>query len=194
MLLARWKGIWEVLQENIHEAQQRMAKWYNAKAQGQPKFRVGDQVMIDARTFQTKRPSRKLDHKKIGPVRIVKLIGKRAVRLELPTTMKQHNVFNVSSLEHYWEATRIPGRRQERPPPAEIEGEKFWVVEGIAKSCLIKREKRVEYLVFWKAYPPEEATWEPWENLGRDDSVEALVREFHHKYPRSVKDQRIRLE
>jgi hypothetical protein len=40
MLLARWKGIWEVLQENIHKAQQRMAKWYNAKAQEQPKFRL----------------------------------------------------------------------------------------------------------------------------------------------------------
>jgi transposase InsO family protein len=76
MLLARWKGIWEVLQETIHEAQQRMAKWYNAKAQEQPKFRVGDRVMIDTRNFKTKRPSKKLNHKKIGPVRIVKLIGK----------------------------------------------------------------------------------------------------------------------
>jgi hypothetical protein len=42
-------------------------------------------------------------------------------------------VFNVTSLEHYRES-RIPGRRQEPPPPDEIEGEKFWVVEGIAKS------------------------------------------------------------
>jgi hypothetical protein len=134
-----------------------MAKWYNAKAQEQPKFKVGDKVMIDARNFKTKRPSKKLDHKKIGPVRIVKLIGKRAVRVELPTSMKQHNVFNVTSLEHYRES-RIPGRRQEPPPPDEIEGEKFWVVEGIAKSRLNKREKRVEYLVFWKGYPPEEAT------------------------------------
>jgi hypothetical protein len=171
-----------------------MAKWYNAKAQEQPKFKVGDRVMIDARNFKTKRPSKKLDHKKIGPVRIVKLIGKRAVRVELPTTMKQHNVFNVTSLEHYREATRIPGRRQEPPPPDEIEGEKFWVVEGIAKSRLNKRQKRVEYLVFWKGYPPEEATWEPWENLKGDDAVEALVKEFHRKYPRSDRDRRIRLE
>jgi hypothetical protein len=190
MLLARWKGIWEVLQENIHEAQQRMAKWYNAKAQEQPKFKVGDKVMIDARNFRTKRPSKKLDHKKIGPVKIVKLIGKRAVRVELPTSMKQHNVFNVTMLEHYRES-RIPGRRQEPPPPEEIEGEKFWVVEGIAKSRTYR--KRVEYLVFWKGYPPEEATWEPWDNLKGDDAVEALVKEFHQKYPKQAKDPRVRL-
>jgi hypothetical protein len=193
LLIARWKGIWELLQENIHEAQQRMAKWYNAKAQEQLKFKVGDKVMIDARHFKTKRPSKKLDHKKIGPVRIVKLIGKRAVRVELPTMMKQHNVFNVTTLEHYRES-QIPGRRQEPPPPDEIEGEKFWVVEGIAKSRLNKRAKRVEYLVFWKGYAPEEATWEPWENLKGDDAVEALVKEFHRKYPEAVKDRRVSLE
>jgi hypothetical protein len=62
LLIARWQGIWNYLQENIHDAQQRMAKWYNAKVKDQPSFRVGDMVMIDARHFATKRPSKKLDH------------------------------------------------------------------------------------------------------------------------------------
>jgi hypothetical protein len=190
LLLARWEVFWKFLKENIHEAQQRMAKWYNARAQEQPKFKVYDKVMIDARHFKTKRPSQKLDHK-IRPVRIVKLIGKRAVRVELPATMKQHNVFNVTALEHYRE-TSIPGRRQEPPPPEEIEGEKFWVVESIAKSRM--NRKCVEYLVFWSGYPPEKATWEPCENLEGDDAVEALLKEFHRKYPRSVKDWRMSLD
>jgi hypothetical protein len=190
-LLARWKGIWEMLQENTHDAQQRMAKWYNTKVQEQPKFKVGDKVMINARNFRTKCPSKKLDHKKIGPVKVVKLIGKHAVRVELPTSMKQHNVFNVTMLEHYRESS-IPGRCQEPPPLDEIEGEKFWVVEGIAKSRT--NRKHVEYLIFWKGYPPEEATWEPWDNLEGDEAVEALVREFHRQYPWSARDQRVRLE
>jgi hypothetical protein len=40
LLIARWQGIWNHLQENIHDAQQRMAKWH----------------------FPTKRLSKKLDH------------------------------------------------------------------------------------------------------------------------------------
>jgi hypothetical protein len=94
------------------------------------------------------------------------------------------------AIEHYRES-RIPGRRQEPPPPEEIEGEKFWVIEGIAKSRT--NRKRVEYLVFWKGYPPEEATWEPWDILKGDDGVETLVRDFHRKYPKQAKDPRVRL-
>jgi hypothetical protein len=78
-----------------------MATWYNAKVKEQPAFRVGDMVMIDARKFATKQPSKKLDHKKIGPVKIVGLVGKRAVQVELTPSMKQQNVFNVMALEPY---------------------------------------------------------------------------------------------
>jgi hypothetical protein len=95
------------------------------------------------------------------------------------------------AIEHYRES-RIPGRRQVPPPPDETEGEKFWVVEGIAKSRL--NRKRVEYLVFWKGYPPEEATWEPWENLEGDEAVETLIKEFHRKYPQSVRYRRVSLD
>jgi hypothetical protein len=62
------------------------------RSRGQPSFKVGDMVMIDARHFATKRPSKKLDHKQIGPVRITALIGKRAVRVELPPTMRPGNI------------------------------------------------------------------------------------------------------
>jgi hypothetical protein len=127
---------------------------------------------IMRRHFATKRPSKKLDHKKIGPVRITALIGKRAVRVELPSTMRQHNVFNVVSLEPY-RTSQIPGRRQDPSPPEVIDGEKFWVVESIAKSRLNRKAKRVEYLVFWQGYPPEEA---------------------HRKYPKQVKDPRVKLD
>jgi hypothetical protein len=167
-----------------------MAKWCNAKVKEEPPFRVGDMVMIDARKFATKRPSKKLDHKEIGPMKIVGLVGKRAARVELPPSMKQHNVFNVMALEPY-RTSKIPGRRQEPPPPEEIDGEKFWIVESIAKSRINGKSKKVGYLVFWQGYAPEEATWEPWDNLEGDEAVESLVKEFHRRYPKQVKDPRI---
>jgi hypothetical protein len=49
------------------------------------------------------------------------------------------------AIEHYRES-RIPGRR------------------------LNKREKCGQCLVFWKGYPPEEATWKPWENPKREEA------------------------
>jgi hypothetical protein len=36
------------------------------------------------------------------------------------------------------------------------------------------------YLVFWRGYPPSEATWEPVENLVH---AQDLVNRFHQRYP-----------
>jgi transposase InsO family protein len=74
-----------------------------------------------------------------------------------------------------------------------IDGEKFWVVKSIAKSVLNRKAKRVEYLVFWQGYPPEEASSEPWEHLEGDEAVETLVKESHRRYPKQVKDPRVKL-
>jgi hypothetical protein len=56
-----------------------MAKWYNAKVKDQPSFQVGDIVMIDARHFSTKHPSKKLDH--IEPQRF-RGVDKNPLRLK----------------------------------------------------------------------------------------------------------------
>ena len=83
-----WKGTWERLRENILKAQIRTAKWHTLKRGKQPDFKVGDLVMIDKRNLSTWRPSKKLDHKKVGPFPIIKEVGKRAYRVQLPTEAK----------------------------------------------------------------------------------------------------------
>jgi hypothetical protein len=106
---------------------------------------------------KTKRPSKKLDHTKIGPVKILKKIGTRAFRVELLTTIEDNNIFHVSLLEPYHNST-VPGRYQTPPPPEEVEGEENWEVEFVVDSRYNKKRKRVEYLVFWKGFPPEQAS------------------------------------
>jgi transposase InsO family protein len=64
-----------------------------------PSYHVGDKVWLNARNITTRRPSIKLDHKRLGPFTITALVGKYACRLELPLTMKIHNVFHVRLLE-----------------------------------------------------------------------------------------------
>ena len=103
-------------------------------------------VMLDRRNVQTKRPMNKLDHKKMGPFRIVKAVGKHAYELKLPLQMKIHPVFHVSLLEPY----RIPAdpeRRVEPPKVEEIEGEENHVLKKVADSRVNRSKKRVEYLV-----------------------------------------------
>jgi len=145
-----------------------------------PDIKVGNLVMIDTRNMKTKRPSKNLDHKKIGPVTILKKIGTRAFRVELPPSIQALEVFRVSMLEPY--RTSCCSKRQCPPPrPEEVEGQEIWEVELVADCRRNKGKKRVEYLVFWKGFLPEQATWEPWENL--EGTAEEAVKEFHKGNP-----------
>ena len=55
-----------------------MARWYDKHHQKGPEFKAGDLVMLDRRNVQTKRPMNKLDHKKMGPFKVLKTVGRRA--------------------------------------------------------------------------------------------------------------------
>ena len=67
-----------------------------------------------------------------------------------------------------------------------------YVVESIGRSRENKRRKHVEYLVFWEGYPPEEATWEPGENLVR--MADKVFGEFHMRYPKQPQDPQVKVE
>jgi len=144
--------------------------------------------MVNMKNMRTKWPSKKLDHKRLGPVEILDAVGKRAFRVQLPPEARNHPVFHVAELEPYRQST-IEGRHQPPPPVEEIEGESNYVVESIGKSRENKRRKRVEYLVFWEGYPPEQATWEPGENLA--GIADEVLREFHGRYLTQPRDPRI---
>ena len=134
-----------------------MADYYDKRAQRQPVIKHGDKVMVNMKNMKTKRPSKKLDHKRLGPVEVLEAVGKRAFKVKLPLEAKNHPVFHVSELDLYRQST-IEDRNQLPPPVEEIDGETNYVVESIGKSRDNKRWKHVEYLVFWEGYPPEEAS------------------------------------
>jgi hypothetical protein len=173
--------------QTLRLPQKKNARYYDRKVMTPPDFKVGDLVMIVARNMKTKRPCKKLDHKKIGPVKILKNIGIRAFRVELPTTIEVHNVIHVSLLEPY-RKSKFPGRHQPPPPPEEVEGEENLDVESVANSRYNKKRKRVEYLDFWKGFPLEQANWEPWESL--EGTVKEAIQSFHKSNPKLPKDKR----
>jgi hypothetical protein len=64
-------------------------------------FGVGNKVWLSTRHFRTTRPSKKLDYKLTGLYTVSKIINKNAYKLDLPKTMRNHNVFHVLQLDHY---------------------------------------------------------------------------------------------
>jgi hypothetical protein len=61
-------------------------------------FRVGDKVWLLLTNISSKRPSKKLDNRTGSPFTITEKISSHACRLDLPKTMKVHNVFHINLL------------------------------------------------------------------------------------------------
>ena len=129
-----------------------MARYYDMRVQKQPVIKPGDKVMVNMKNMKTKRPSKKLDHKRLRPVEVLEAVGKRAFKVKLPLEAKNRPVFHMSELDLYHQST-IEGRHQPPPRVEEIEGETNYVVESIGRSRENKRWKRVEYLVFLGRLP-----------------------------------------
>jgi phosphorylcholine metabolism protein LicD len=62
-------------------------------------LKEGDKVYLLQKNVKTKRPSDKLNHKKLRPFKIDKKIGLVNYKLKLPKTMEIYLIFHVSLLE-----------------------------------------------------------------------------------------------
>jgi hypothetical protein len=95
-----------------------------AQAEQANKTRYPDLVLspddtrwLKRKNIRTTTPSGKLDHKQIGLYKILKRVGSRAYKLDLPTTIRLHLVFHISLLEPTTNHTYpIPGHQQLPPP------------------------------------------------------------------------------
>ena len=73
--------------------------YYNKKHSVGPTLKKGDKVYLLRKNIVIKRPSDKLDHKKLGPFEIVEVKGPVNYRLKLLKTIKIHPTFYISLLE-----------------------------------------------------------------------------------------------
>ncbi len=144
------KEINEHLRNEMLRAQQRHQDSANGRRLPEPIFDVGERVWLDARNITTQRPSRKLDHKRLGPFPIAEFIPPNSYRLELPDTMKNHPTYHVSLLERVAEDP-FPGQLIPPPPPVMVDDKEEYIVEEVLDSRI--RWKRLQYLITsWKRW------------------------------------------
>ena len=71
-------------------------------------FEVGDQVLLSTAHLRRAGAGRSLLLRFIGPHKVVKRVGQVAYELNLPASMKMHDVFRVSLLRPYRSDGRTP--------------------------------------------------------------------------------------
>ncbi|GBG62444.1 hypothetical protein CBR_g30764 [Chara braunii] len=186
--VAHMTSIMKTTQEHICASQTRMAARTNRSRMDHP-FKVGDDVLIDAHHLQLEADTlRKFRRRFFDPCRILQAVGSDtgsspvSFRVKLPDYLRQarvHDVYHVSLLRPYRKPSeRFAGRPYERPPPIMVDGhEEFLVSDIIGRRVTDDNPPHVEYLVCWKGYPDEEATWEPLEHL---QHARMLVRAYDH--------------
>jgi hypothetical protein len=159
---------------NIKFIGQQIVYYYNTKCSIEPTLKKGDKVYLLRRNINTKRPSNKLDHKKLGPFKIVEVVKLVNYHLELPKTMNIHPIFHISLLE---------------PVPPETPNTLYTEIEPVNPNAKYEVEEILDqkyirgnlyYLIKWEGYPYSENIWEPVKNLNCLRDLE----KFHLKNPR----------
>ena len=141
-------------------------------------YKAGDLVWLNATNIPSDRPSKKLDHKNIGPYVVDAKVGRSSYRLRTPGHSGRHVVFNEGLLRPFKPGT-FPTQQVPPPPPPELIGDaEEWEVESVKDSRFSRRQ--LQYLVHWKGYDVSEDTWEPAKHL---EHAPELVQAFHDAYP-----------
>jgi len=145
------------------------------------KFKIGDQVWLEASHLKLPYHTPKLAPRRQGPFRVSKIISPVAYQLALPLSWGIHNVFHASLLLPYRETTAY-GPNFGRPPPELIEDVEEYEVEAIVNHRQHGRQRQLQYLIKWRGYPSSDNTWEPEGNVHAED----LVKEYHRRHPLHV--------
>ncbi len=142
-----------------------------------PVYQPGQKVWLSTRDIRLRLPCRKLSPRFVGPFTILEQINPVTDRLQLPPQCKIHPTFHVSLLKPFSPSVSLePGRTEEPPLPLIAEGAIYRVKEILESR---RRGGRLEYLVDWECYGPEERSWVPRENI----LDPALLEEFHAAQP-----------
>jgi hypothetical protein len=173
-LIQKMEQAWEWVRDNLREAQEKKQRDVNPHRR-EPDFKPGDKVWLSTKNLHLDRPSRKLGHQMIGPFPIKSQQG-WSYELELPASMKVHNVFHAKLLRKDPD-NPVPGQIPPLPEPISISGEDEWVVDSI-RACKLRYGKLL-YRANWLG-ADEDPEYYPASNFMYSPH---LLRKFHLEHP-----------
>ena len=152
----------DVLREQMVFVQVLYEQYANIHKQNAPNYALNDEVWLDTRKIQTKRPSKKLSDKFDGPFLITKIISLHVYKLELFHDWTIHPVFYINFLKTGFDDF-LPDQLTTFPPPVFIiddEGQNTWEVTKILNFNMYRN--KLQLLVNWVGDRPD---WQPFENV-----------------------------
>ena len=116
--------------------------------------------MLSTANLAVRQGVRKFRARWCGPFRIIQKLSVTAYRLQLPDSMKIHNVFHVSLLAPYVGAPSWMQVEQPQPTLPQIGNETRVPFRILAHQRVREGKRRVrEFLVLWQNEPAHEASW-----------------------------------
>ena len=180
-IASEMEEVWRFVRSEMAYSQEMQAKAADRHQKSVKEYKVGDEVWLLTKNIKTKRPSKKLDHKMVSPFKIKALVGS-SCRLDLPTSMKIHNVFHPSLLRKA-SADPLPGQHNDPAPPVIVDDKEEWKVNDILDARKKGGRKgvggKIQFRVKWKRYD-EDREW--YNALGFGHAKE-IVDDFYNRNP-----------
>ncbi|KAK3510660.1 hypothetical protein QTP70_012173 [Hemibagrus guttatus] len=173
--------VWGSAHHQLQRALHRRRLTADRRRSDAPAYQPGQKVWLSTRDIRLRLFSRKLSPRFIGPFTILKQVNPVTYKLQLPRGYRIHPTFHVSLLKPHHPSvlpSTEPGEDAAKPPlPLLLDDGTTYGVKEILDSR--RCGGRLEYLVDWEGYGPEERSW-----ILHDDVLDPdLLTTFHATHP-----------
>jgi RNase H-like domain found in reverse transcriptase/Reverse transcriptase (RNA-dependent DNA polymerase)/Integrase zinc binding domain/gag-polyprotein putative aspartyl protease len=179
----------------VHMAKDRMKERHDRdRGSNVHLYEVGQLVWLNVKNISIRHPTlrQKLLPKFLGPIKVIEVVGRSAVKLDLPAALKVHPTISVSLIKPFMARAGI------EVPPVVINGELEWELEAIINHHVVKSKKSsrpglVEFKVRWKG--DYEDSWHELEDFENGmESIETYLNNHCTKQMRKTVYQTINPE